>query len=120
MKKKTLIIGATPNRNRYANKAAHRLVYTGHRIVNIGIRKGVVAGVAIEKANIIYTDIHTITLYLNARNQVLYYDYILNTKPKRLIFNPGAENPELRRKADKAGIETIEGCTLVMLATNQY
>lgn len=113
-------MGATPNYARYANKAAHRLVYTGHKIVNIGNRRGEVAGVPIEKAEEIYEDIHTVTLYLNAKNQVPYYDYILKTHPKRLIFNPGAENSELKKLAEEAGIETVEGCTLVMLATNQY
>lgn len=120
MKKKTLIIGATPHEGRYANKAAHRLVYTGHKIVNIGIRKGVVAGAPIEKAGEIYNDIHTITLYIGPKTQPDYYDYIIQTKPERLIFNPGTENPELKALAEKAGIETVEGCTLVMLATNQF
>lgn len=118
--KKTMIIGATPNADRYAHKAATRLVYTGHKIVNIGIRKGEVAGKVIEKADKIYNDIHTITLYIGSENQKGYYEYILKTKPKRLIFNPGAENPELSRMAEESGIEVTNACTLVLLATNQF
>lgn len=118
--KRTLIIGASPNPSRYANKAAFRLVNTGHKIVNIGIKKGEAAGVGIEKAGEVYPKIHTITLYINETHQPEYYDYILKTKPKRLIFNPGTENKELFEIAEKAGIEAIEACTLVMLATNQY
>jgi predicted CoA-binding protein len=118
--KRTLIIGATPNTSRYANKAAFRLVNTGHKIVNIGINKGEAAGVEIERVGEVYSKIHTITLYINEKHQSEYYDYILKTKPKRLIFNPGAENKELFEIAEKAGIEAIEACTLVMLATNQY
>ena len=118
--KRTLIIGASPNTARYANKAAFRLVNTGHKIVNIGLKKGEAAGVKIERAGEIYPKIHTITLYINESHQPEYYDYILRTKPKRLIFNPGAENKELYEMAEKAGIEAVEACTLVMLATNQY
>jgi len=118
--KKTMIIGATPNPSRYANKAATRLVYTGHRIVNVGIKKGEAAGQPIEAPGKIHDDIDTITLYVGPANQKDLYDYILQTKPKRLIFNPGAENRELYNLAQENGIEPINACTLVMLATNQY
>ncbi|WP_118193391.1 CoA-binding protein [Albibacterium indicum] len=118
--KKTMIIGATPNPERYAHKAATRLVYTGHKIVNIGIKKGEAAGVPIEKPGEIYDDIHTITLYIGKKIQKEYYDYILQTKPKRLIFNPGAENEELFKLAERNGIEATNSCTLVLLASNQF
>jgi predicted CoA-binding protein len=118
--KRTLIIGASPNPARYSNKAAFRLVNTGHKIVNIGLKEGEAAGVKIERVGEIYPKIDTITLYINEKHQPEYYDYILKTKPRRLIFNPGAENRELFDMAESAGIEAIEACTLVMLATNQY
>lgn len=120
MNKKTLIIGATPNPERYAYKAAHKLVQFGHSIVNVGIKKGEVASHPIEKPERIHEDIDTITLYVNAKNQEGLYDYILATKPKRIIFNPGTENPELVAKAEGKGIETTEACTLVLLSTHQY
>ena len=120
MKKKTLIIGATPNPSRYAYKAAHRLVQSGHPIVNVGIKKGEVANHPIEKPEQVHKDIDTITLYVNPSNQKALYDYILGTAPKRIIFNPGTENPELVKKAEEKGIETMEACTLVLLSINQY
>ena len=120
MKKKTLILGATTNPERYAFLAANRLTQHGHPIVNVGIKPGVVAGVLIEQAETIHTDIDTITLYVGTSNQPAYYDYILKTKPKRIIFNPGTENPELETLAKDNGIEPIEACTLVMLSTGQY
>lgn len=118
--KKTMIIGATPNPTRYAHKAATRLVYTGHKIVNVGIKKGEAGGQPIETPDKIHDDIDTITLYVGAANQKGLYDYILKTKPRRLIFNPGAENRELYHMAQENGIEPVNACTLVLLATNQY
>ena len=118
--KKTLILGASTNPSRYANLAAHRLVSNGHPIINVGLKAGEVAGVAIEKPEFIHTDLDTITLYLGPQNQPEYYDYILKSKPKRIIFNPGTENPELESLAEQNGIETLEACTLVMLSTGQY
>jgi len=118
--KKTIVLGATPDSSRYAYLASNRLVGAGHKIVNVGIKKGEVAGVPIEKPEVIHSDIDTITLYIGPRNQHDLYDYILKTKPKRIIFNPGAENEELKSMAEQNGIETTEACTLVLLATGQY
>ncbi|WP_028295336.1 CoA-binding protein [Olivibacter sitiensis] len=118
--KKTMIIGATPNPSRYAYLAAHRLKSYGHEIVNIGIKMGELAGVPIEKAADAPTDIDTVTLYIGPQTQPEYYDYIMAVHPKRIIFNPGTENPELERLAQQAGIETLEACTLVLLGTGQY
>ncbi|MBE7178346.1 MAG: CoA-binding protein [Mucilaginibacter polytrichastri] len=120
MSKKTVIIGATPNEDRYAYLAANRLVRHGHEIVNVGIKKGEVAGVPIEKAGDVHADVDTVTLYVGPSHQPEYYDYILRTKPKRIIFNPGTENADLEDLAQQNGIETVEGCTLVMLGSGQY
>lgn len=118
--KKTLILGASTNPERYSNIAAHKLLAHGHPIVNVGIKLGEVAGVPIELPETIHTDIDTITLYLGPANQIPHYNYILNSNPRRIIFNPGTENPELESLAEERGIETTEACTLVLLSTGQY
>ena len=118
--KKTMLIGATPNSARYAYLAAMRLVQYGHELILIGVKNGAVAGVDIQKGMPAVEEVDTITLYLNADRQRAYHDYILSLHPKRIIFNPGAENPELARLATEQGIETVEGCTLVMLSIGAY
>lgn len=118
--KNTLIIGASPNPARYAFRAAQMLKSKGHPIVNVGIKTGEVAGVPIEKPGMIHDDVNTITLYIGPALQDDYYDYILQTKPKRVIFNPGTENDDLRQVLTDHKIETMNACTLVLLATGQY
>lgn len=118
--KKTLIIGASTDPERYAYKAAHMLKRFNHEIVNIGVKKGEVAGVEIEKPEQIHTDIDTVTLYIGPALQGQYLDYILQTKPKRVIFNPGTENPELETALKTHQIQTTVACTLVLLTTGQY
>jgi len=118
--KNTLIIGATPNPTRYAYKAAQMLKAKGHSIINVGIKAGAVAGVEIEKPGTVHEDVHTITLYVGPHLQSEYYDYILKTNPKRVIFNPGTENEELENLLEENAIEPVEACTLVLLATGQY
>ena len=118
--KKTLVLGASDNPARYSYLAIQRLRKYEHPVVGIGKKNTQVADVPIEKNKNPYTDINTITLYLNPLRQKEYYDYILSLKPKRLIFNPGAENDELIHLAKKNNIETLEACTLVLLSTGQY
>ena len=118
--KKTLVLGATPDTSRYAYLAANRLVSKGHTIVNVGIKTGEVAGVPIEKPQTIHHDIDTVTLYVGPQHQPELYNYILDTNPKRIIFNPGTENSELRRLANEKGIQTENACTLVLLSIGEY
>ncbi len=120
MKNKTLVLGASENPDRYSNMAILKLLGKGKEVVAIGKRAGKVKNVAIETQHVNRDDIDTVTLYLNPLHQEPYYDYILSLKPRRIIFNPGAENEDLERLAIQAGINTIEACTLVMLSTGQY
>lgn len=118
--KKTLIIGATPNTDRYAYKAAEMLTEAGHEIIPFGIKKGEVFGKSIINDWINFEGVDTVTLYLGAARQNEYFDKIIGINPQRVVFNPGTENPEFYKKLTEAGISYEEACTLVLLRTNQY
>ncbi|MFW5755055.1 MAG: CoA-binding protein [Tangfeifania sp.] len=120
MSKKTLVIGASPNPHRYSYRAVSSLCAHGHEVVALAKRKNKVEDVEIQTDFPEDKDIHTVTLYVGAPRQREYYEPLLELKPKRVIFNPGAENREFYNKLEEEGIEAIEACTLVMLATNQY
>ncbi len=118
--KKTLVIGASPNPLRYATKAVKRLREYDIEVVAIGKRETTIGDVEVITGTPPVEDIHTVTLYVGPDNQEPYIEYILSLKPKRIIFNPGTYNKDLEKKAEKAGIETIEDCTLVMLSMDEY
>jgi|SRR6218665_275854 len=118
--KKTLVLGATTKTDRYAYRAVNSLVDKGHSVIAIGQNQGEVAGVKIYTKQIPLANIDTVTLYLNPKNQRDYYNYIIEAQPKRVVFNPGTENPELYQLLKANGIEVEVACTLVLLATNQY
>ena len=118
--KKTLIIGATTNTERYAYKAAKMLTEAGHTIVPFGIKKGEVFGVEIINDWQDFKNIDTVTLYVGPARQERYIDEIISIHPNRVIFNPGTENSEFYNKLNIAGIEYQEACTLVLLRTNQF
>lgn len=118
--KKTLVLGASTNPSRASHQAVYRLLSNGHEPVLVGIKNGDVAGIDIQHGQPELEDIDTITLYMNPKRQVDQYEYILGLEPKRIIFNPGTENPELMRLAREKGIDVEIACTLVMLATDQY
>ncbi len=117
---KTLVIGASDNPERYSYLAINRLRKFDHDVVAIGNRVAKVGDVAIQKGLPALRDIDTVSLYLNPTNQIPYYEYLINIKPRRVIFNPGTENFELEKKLKENNIETIEACTLVMLSTGQF
>ncbi|HDP75749.1 MAG TPA: CoA-binding protein [Bacteroidales bacterium] len=117
---KTLVLGASQKPKRYSYLAIRSLRKHGIEVVAIGVRKGMVDDVEIQTELQDIPDIHTVTLYLGPHNQTPYYNYILNLEPKRIIFNPGTENPELEKLAREHGIDVIEGCTLVMLSNGTY
>lgn len=117
---KTLVLGASTNPERYANRAIHRLVSAGHEVVAVGLRAGNVAGIEIKTGQPMFENIDTITLYVGPANQSVFYNYILSLKPRRVIFNPGAENPELIELLEKNNIEAEIACTLVLLGTGNY
>src|SRR3569833_2326850 len=111
-KKKTVVLGASSNPARYSYLAVQRLRAQDQPVVAIGRRVGHVADVDITKEHLPQNDVDSITLNLNPKNQVEYYDYFLNLHPKRIIFNPGTEIDELIQKAKENNIKPILGCTL--------
>lgn len=120
MKNKTLVMGASLNPARYSNLAINRLVNHGQEVVAFGLRSGIVSGVVIDTQLKNYEAIDTVTLYLNPNRQEKYYDYIIGLSPKRVIFNPGTENPKFYKLLRNSSIEVEVACTLVLLSTNQY
>jgi predicted CoA-binding protein len=118
--KKTLVLGASSNPSRYSYLAINSLLKKEHDVIAIGSRQGKVGNIEIETEHKDIDNLDTVTLYLNANNQKQYYDYIFSLHPKRIIFNPGAENEELASLSKEHNIQTMEACTLVLLSTGQY
>lgn len=117
---KTLVLGASPKPDRVSNQAVHRLLRAGHEPVPVGVREGEIAGIPILTGTPDVPEVDTLTLYLNPQRQEPLYDYMLSLRPRRIIFNPGTENPALAKLAHEHGIEVEVACTLVMLSLGQY
>lgn len=127
--KKTVVLGASPNPARYSFKAVKSLVRHGHEVVPVGFRPGVIT-VTVKPAGIVekfikrgmpeIADVHTVSMYIGPERQVEFYDYIISLKPKRVIFNPGTLNEKYMKRLEALGIETVEGCQLVMLSSDQF
>ncbi|UMB60455.1 CoA-binding protein [Lutibacter sp. A80] len=120
MYNKTLVIGASINPNRYSNKAVKLLLEKGVEVSAIGNKQGEILGVEIFNSKELLENIHTVTLYLNAKNQENYYDYVVRLKPERVIFNPGAENLEFEKILTANSIQFEKACTLVLLSIGAY
>jgi len=117
---RTLVLGASNKPGRFSYLAIKSLVNHSVEVFAIGARMDKVDEVEIITQKIDIDNIHTVTLYLNSKNQSSYINYIIGLKPKRIIFNPGTENPELLSKARENNIEVVFDCTLVMLKNGSY
>jgi predicted CoA-binding protein len=120
MTETTIVLGASSNPDRFSYKAVKSLSLHHQPVIAIGNKAGKIGNVEIIVGKPKLENVHTITLYLNQLHQKEYYDYIISLKPKRLIFNPGTENPEFELLADQSGIEVIKSCTLIMLSTEKF
>lgn len=120
MNKKTLVVGASLKPDRYSNMAVVKLLNHEHDVVAYGFQEGSIGEVKIDTAMLTYDDIDTVTMYLSPKRQKAYYDYIISQNPKRIIFNPGTENPEFYKLLEQKDIDVEVACTLVLLSTNQY
>lgn len=118
--KPTVVFGASTKPERYSYKAIHSLLQHGHQVYAQSIAAGELQGITFDTAPVAYANIHTVSLYVGPQNQPQYYDYIESLNPRRVIFNPGTENPEFEQRLQAKGIEATEACTLVLLATGQF
>lgn len=115
-----LVVGASPEPTRYSFLAATRLLAMGHAALLFGKHAGSIAGEPIRQQIPAITNVHTVTMYVAPRHQAAMMDELLALHPARIIFNPGTENPAFAAAAMRQGIEVVEACTLVMLATGQF
>ena len=118
--KKVMVLGASPNKRRFSNNCVKSLIRYGYEVIPVGIKSGDINGKAIISGKPNVKDLHTVTVYLNQSNQKEYYDYLISQNPRRIILNPGAENPNLKELAENHGIEVVEDCTLVMLNSGYF
>ncbi len=115
------LIGASNKPERYAYKALKLLLEKGHSVYPVHPRLQEIEGVLVyQTIRDISEKIHTITLYLGASHSNVMLEDILSVCPERIIFNPGTENALLQEAASHKGIQTVQGCTLVMLKTGQF
>lgn len=120
MNKKTVVIGASENPERYSYLAVERLKAHHHEVIAIGNTVGKIGDTRIITDKPTLEAVDTVTLYINPSRQPAYYNFILSLHPKRIIFNPGTENDELFQLAKENNIEALEACALVLLATGQF
>ncbi|RLD72754.1 MAG: CoA-binding protein [Bacteroidetes bacterium] len=119
-RKKTLVLGASPNPVRFSHKAVKSLLRHEQEVVAVGFKEGLIVDEEIQVGMPHIEDVHTVSIYIGSSRQADYYDYIISLKPKRVIFNPGTVNPEFMGRLKQAGIEPIAECMLVLLNEEDY
>jgi predicted CoA-binding protein len=119
-RKKTMVLGASPNPVRFSHKAVKSLLRHDQEVVAVGFREGLIAEQEILVGMPQIENVHTVSIYIGSSRQADYYDYIISLKPKRVIFNPGTINPEFMGRLNREGIEPVAECMLVLLNDGEY
>ena len=116
----TLVLGASPKPERFSHIAVKKLIASNFPVIAVGLHEGEISNVRIHNLFPDLSNIHTISLYVSAKNQSVYYEYVLKINPKRVIFNPGSENVKFENTLRSQGIQVVRGCTLIMLDNGTY
>ena len=117
----TVVLGASPNPDRYSYKAVEMLLEHGHTVWPVHPAVKEILGCAVyPDLESLPSGVDTITMYVGPARSEGMADTLLKVGPRRVIFNPGAENPALRQQLAEAGVEVLEACTLVLLRTGAY
>ncbi len=116
----TVVIGASPDPSRASWQAVTSLQNHKEKVVAVGIKPGQINGQDILQGFPEVKEVDTVSLYVGPANTKNWEEYIISLHPKRVIFNPGTENPAFAEKLVKQGIEATEACTLVMLSVGNY
>ena len=120
-KQRVAVVGASAKPERYSNRAVRMLAEHGHEVIPIHPAASTIEGLpVVNDVADLGGSIDTVTLYVAAETSSKLADPLLELRPGRVIFNPGAENPELQQKLEAEGIPTEEACTLVLLSTGQF
>jgi predicted CoA-binding protein len=117
---KVLVLGASPDNSRFSYKCVRSLRRHEYEVVAVGKRRGKIKDIRIKKGKPELSGIDTVVLYVGAKGQPEYYEYVLGMKPRRLIFNPGTYNREFIDLAKENGIETVVDCALIMLNSGKF
>lgn len=121
MSENVVVLGASPKPERYSNKAVNMLVEHGYNVIPVHPAVKEVNGIKVTSLlEEIKEEVHTVSLYVNGSMVETMTDKIINLHPKRVIFNPGTESVAASNALKDKGIEVLEGCTLVLLRTNQF
>lgn len=120
-KQRVVVLGASDNPERYANKAVRLLIEHGHDVVPINPRLKSIEGIEV-RPDLTHIDgmVDTLSIYVSPEISAAMAEQILALQPARVIFNPGSENPAVRKALNKMGIRTEEACTLVLLRTGSF
>jgi predicted CoA-binding protein len=115
------VLGASSNPDRYSYKAVKALSEAGYSVFPVHPSGKEVNGLRCYPGlRDIEEPLDTITVYLSEKNSSPLIEEIIESSPRRVILNPGAENDELKSRCESAGIRVQEACTLVLVATGQF
>jgi predicted CoA-binding protein len=116
-----VVLGASPNSQRYSHRAVLELTDRGHHVIPIHAAADEVAGIpVVRELSLVETPVDTVTIYVRPSILRTMLEALVDLAPGRVIFNPGTEDQQLMQRLSTSGIQVVEACTLVLLNTGQF
>jgi uncharacterized protein len=118
---RVVVLGASDKPDRYSHRALLMLQKHGHHVIPVHPRLTQIEGLpVVSDLGSVTGHVDTVTVYVGPAVSSELARSFLQLRPRRVIFNPGAENPTLAAQLREAGISTEDACTLVLLSTGGY
>ena len=115
------ILGASSKPDRYAYLAQKQLMQHGYTVRPISQKESSIMGIpTVKQLSDIKTPIDTVTVYINPTRLQSIVNELIALKPRRVIFNPNTESPDIEKTLTDNNIHVVEACTLVLLSTHQF
>lgn len=116
MPKTVAVIGASSDRSHYSNKAVRAYRQEGWEVHPVNPNEDTVEGLqVVDTIGDVSQPIDRVTVYVNPKTGKSLLDDIAATGPGEVFFNPGAEDPELLKRAKDLGLNVKAECSITNL-----
>jgi uncharacterized protein len=112
--KTVAVIGASSQRTKFGNKALRAFRHAGYRVVPINPTETTVEGEKAYPTVLDYPgDIDEATMYVHPRVGMRVLDEIAQKGIKVVWFNPGADAPDVVKRAEALGLMPLVACSII-------